>query len=87
MSGSTPWPRPGGSRKRAWRTTGENNLLELIAADPIFGMTKEDILRILEPANFVGRSGKQVEEFVSETVQPILDKYADDLGVQVEINV
>ncbi len=50
-------------------------------------MTKEDILRILEPANFVGRSGKQVEEFVSETVQPILDKYADDLGVQVEINV
>ncbi len=65
----------------------ENDLVDRIAGDPIFGMTKEDILRILEPANFVGRSGKQVEEFVSETVQPILDKYADDLGVQVEINV
>ena len=65
----------------------ENDLVDRIAGDPIFGMTREDILKVLEPANFVGRSGKQVEEFIQDTVRPILDRYADEPWVEVEINV
>ena len=44
----------------------ENNLVDLIAADPAFGMTKEEIEAILEPKNFVGRAPEQTEEFITE---------------------
>jgi adenylosuccinate lyase len=65
----------------------ENNLVDLIAADPAFGMTKDEITAILEPANFVGRAPQQTEEFLNETVKPILDANKDILGVKAEINV
>jgi adenylosuccinate lyase len=65
----------------------ENNLVDLIAADSAFGMTKEEITAILEPINFVGRAPQQTEEFLSEVVQPILDANKDILGVKAEINV
>jgi adenylosuccinate lyase len=65
----------------------ENNLVDLIAADPAFGMTKEEITSILEPANFVGRAPQQTEEFLTEVVQPILDANKDILGIKAEINV
>ena len=51
----------------------ENNLVDLIAADPAFGMTKEEIEAILEPKNFVGRAPEQTEEFITEVVKPVLD--------------
>lgn len=65
----------------------ENPLVDLIAADPAFGMTKEEIVAILEPRNFVGRAPQQTEEFLSEVVQPILDANKDVLGMTAEINV
>ena len=65
----------------------DNNLVDLIAADPAFGMTKEEILPILKPINFVGRAPKQTEEFLEEVVKPILDANKDILGVKAEINV
>ena len=65
----------------------ENDLVDRIAADPDFGMTKEEIVSILEPKNFVGRAPEQTREFLAEVVQPILDENKDILGVTAEINV
>ena len=66
---------------------GENNLVDLIANDPAFGMTKEQIEAILEPKNFVGRAPEQTQEFIEEVIQPILDANKDLLGLTAEINV
>ena len=65
----------------------ENNLVELIAADPAFGMSEEEIRALLKPINFVGRAPQQTEEFISEFVQPVLDANKDILGAVAEINV
>ncbi len=65
----------------------ENNLVDLIAADPAFGMTKKEIEAILEPKNFVGRAPEQTEEFITEVVKPVLDANKDILGMTAEINV
>ncbi len=65
----------------------DNNLVDLIAADPAFGMTKEEIEAILEPKNFVGRAPEQTEEFITEVVKPVLDANKDVLGMTAEINV
>ncbi len=65
----------------------ENNLVDLIAADASFGMTKEEITALLEPINFVGRAPQQTEEFLLDVVKPILDANQDILGVKAEINV
>lgn len=65
----------------------DNNLTELIANDPAFGMTKEEIDAVLKPENFVGRAPQQVEDFLSENVKPVIEANKDLLGVTVEINV
>ena len=64
-----------------------NDLLERIAGDPSFGMTMEQLQSIMKPENFVGRAPQQVEEFVEEVIQPILDANKELLGVKAEINV
>ena len=66
---------------------GKNDLVDRIAADPAFMTTKEEILAILKPANFVGRAPEQTADFLSEVIKPILDKEKDLLGIDVEINV
>ncbi len=65
----------------------ENNLLELIAVDPAFNMTLEDLQKTMEPSRYVGRSKEQVEKFLSQAVYPVLDKNKDLLGIKAEINV
>ncbi len=65
----------------------ENNLLELIAARPIFGKTLEDLLKVMDPANYVGRAPLQVEQFLKNDVQPVLEANHAELGVQAEIKV
>lgn len=65
----------------------ENNLAELIAADLDFGLTKDEILAIMKPENFVGRAKEQVEDFLADHVNPIIEKNKNLLGVKVEINV
>ena len=60
---------------------------ERIAADPAFGMAKEEIEALLEPKNFVGRAPQQTEEFLTEVIQPILDANQDILGLTAEITV
>ena len=65
----------------------ENNLVELIACDSAFGMTREEIEALLDPKNFVGRAPEQTAEFLAEQIHPILDANKDILGVKAEINV
>ncbi len=65
----------------------ENNLLELIAADPSFGMSLEDLKKSMEPSRYVGRSKEQVERFVETVVRPVLAQNEELLGVKAEINV
>ncbi len=65
----------------------DNNLLELIAADPAFNMTLEDLQKCMEPSRYVGRSREQVEAFLAKVVRPILDANKELLGMKAEINV
>ncbi|MBO5283061.1 MAG: adenylosuccinate lyase [Lachnospiraceae bacterium] len=65
----------------------DNNLLELIAADPAFNMSLEDLQKTMDPAKYVGRSKEQVEAFLGKVVNPILEANKDLLGVKAEINV
>lgn len=65
----------------------ENNLLDLIAADPSFNLTREELEKTMEPAKYVGRSKEQVEEFLAEVVNPILEAAKDDLGMTASITV
>lgn len=65
----------------------ENNLLELIAADPAFPMSLEELQASMDPAKYTGRSKLQVENFLTKVVQPILETNQDMLGIQAEINV
>jgi adenylosuccinate lyase len=65
----------------------DNNLLELIAADPAFNMTLAELQRSMDPAKYTGRAKEQVESFLKNTVQPILKDNHDLLGVTAEINV
>ena len=45
-----------------------NDLIDRIAADPAFGVTKEDLEKVLKPANYVGRAPRQTEEYLTENV-------------------
>lgn len=65
----------------------DNNLVDLIANDEAFGMTKSEIESLLKPENFVGRAPGQVNDFLNEYVEPVIEKNKDLLGVEVEINV
>ena len=65
----------------------DNNLVDLIAADPAFGLTKEQIEANLKPELYVGRAPRQVEVFLRDVVRPVLDAHKEELGVTAEINV
>ncbi len=64
----------------------DNNLCELILADPMFMITKEEMDAIMKPENFIGRCPQQVDEFIANCVNPVLEKngVSDD---KAEINV
>ncbi len=65
----------------------DNNLLELIVADPVFNVTLEELEKSMDPSKYTGRSKEQVEEFLAEAVAPVLEEYKESLGVRAEINV
>ena len=65
----------------------ENNLLELIAADPAFNMSLEDLQKTMDPAKYVGRSKEQVDAFLKNVIRPVLEENKELLGVKAEINV
>ena len=66
---------------------GENDLLERIAADEAFGVTLEELAGIVRPENYVGCAPQQTEEFITETVEPLLRNYAGVSEEKTEINV
>ncbi len=66
---------------------GENDLLSRIASDPLFGVTLEELNHIVRPEKYVGRAPKQTEEFLRDTVNPVLDRYREIPDAKVEISV
>ena len=65
----------------------ENNLLELIAADPAFNLNLEDLKKLMEPSRYTGRAKEQVEEFLADVIRPMLEENKELLGVKAEIHV
>ena len=65
----------------------ENNLLDLIAADPMFGTTKEKLEKTMDPAKYTGRASYQVTKYLGEVVRPMLGDYKDELGIKADIKV
>jgi adenylosuccinate lyase len=64
-----------------------NNLLDLIAADPLFNTSKEALQKVLKPENYVGRAPEQTTEFLNGVIKPILSAHESVLGRKAEINV
>ena len=73
--------------KRVKQEGLDNNLLELIADDPMFGVTLEELQAKLEPIKYVGRTREQVDEYLEDVIKPILDDNSDILGLTAQINV
>ena len=65
----------------------DNNLLELIAADESFGLSLEDLKASMDPSKYTGRAEIQVEKYLKDFVNPVLEANKDVLGVKAEINV
>ncbi|MGN0144586.1 MAG: adenylosuccinate lyase [Clostridium sp.] len=78
------------SMAAAQRVKGEgldNDLIDRIINDDSFGLTKEEILAVIDPAKFVGRAPSQVTEFIEEYVNPIIDENQEALKIKSEITV
>lgn len=65
----------------------DNNLLELIAADSAFNLSLEELQKTMDPAKYVGRAPVQVEAYLNNVVNPMLEANKEILGVTAEINV
>ena len=65
----------------------DNNLLELIATDPAFNLSLEELQKTMDPAKYVGRAPVQVDAYLKNVVNPVLEANKDILGVTAEINV
>ncbi|MCA1928142.1 MAG: adenylosuccinate lyase [Calditerrivibrio sp.] len=66
---------------------GENDLLDRLASDERIPLNEEEIRKIVNPEDFVGRAPEQVDEFISEEIDKILERYKDQIGFEVEIKV
>ncbi|MCB9203184.1 MAG: adenylosuccinate lyase [Flavobacteriales bacterium] len=64
-----------------------NDLIERIVADDNFPIDKEKLLQVLDSKNFIGFAPEQTEEFIKNEAQPILDKYQDLIGLEVDLKV
>ena len=64
-----------------------NDLMARILGDPAFGLTAEELEKLMDPAGFTGLAGRQTERFLAENVRPVLDQHRDELGAKIGINV
>ena len=65
-----------------------NNLIDLIAEDPLFGMSREELTAHLEPSRYIGRCPEQVDDFLRDCVAPVLERYSEALqGTAAELKV
>ena len=65
----------------------DNNLLELIAADPAFNLTLDELKETMDPSKYIGRASVQVDSYLKNVIRPLLEKNKDVLGMKAEINV
>ena len=65
----------------------ENNLLELIADEPMFNMSAEELKKKTDPMKYVGRAPEQVDAYLKNVIRPMLDENKDVLGMHADINV
>ncbi len=65
----------------------DNDLLERIAADPAFNLTLEDLKKTMDPSKYTGRSEVQVNAYLNNVINPLLEEHKDLLGMTAEINV
>ena len=65
----------------------DNDLLELIAADPAFNLSLEELKAAMEPSRYTGRAKEQVEAFLEKVVRPVIEEHKELLGVTAQINV
>lgn len=65
----------------------DNNLLELIAADPAFNLSEEELKKTMDPSRYTGRAAVQVDAFLKDSVSPLLEANKEVLGMSAEINV
>ena len=73
--------------KRVKEEGAANDLIDRIAEDPAFGMTKEQLNAIMEPANFIGCAALQTADYLAEVVKPLLEENREDLGLTADIHV
>lgn len=73
--------------KRVKEEGAANDLIDRIAADPAFPQSKEDIMKLMKPENFVGCAKEQTEDYLSEVIEPLLDKNKELIGMTADINV
>ena len=65
-----------------------NNLIDLIAEDHLFGMSREELVAHMEPSRYIGRCPQQVEDFIAECITPVLEAHSQALtGVHTELKV
>ncbi|AOT72932.1 adenylosuccinate lyase [Geosporobacter ferrireducens] len=65
----------------------ENDLFQRIIHDDMFQLTEEDMNQLLAPELFIGRAPAQVDEFIQNYIEPILDSHKELLGIQVDLKV
>ncbi len=65
----------------------DNNLLELIAEDPAFNLSLEELQKTMEPVRYVGRAREQVDAYLAQVIYPLLEKNKEHLGMKSEIKV
>lgn len=65
----------------------DNNLLELIAADPAFNLSPEELQKAMDPARYVGRAREQTEAYLAQVIRPLLEDHKELLGMKPEIKV
>ncbi|MCR5602335.1 MAG: adenylosuccinate lyase [Lachnospiraceae bacterium] len=73
--------------KNVKQNGGENNLLKLIADEPEFNMSLNELNKTMDPARYVGRAPQQVEAYLKNVIRPMLDENKDVLGMHADINV
>ena len=64
-----------------------NDLIERILADPAFKMSREELTAALKPENFIGRAPQQVDDFLTEYIDPILKAHQEELGLTAQLSV
>ena len=64
-----------------------NNMIDLLCADEEFGLSRDEIMALLKPENYTGRSANQVEEFIRDFIDPVIEKNRDSISEGAELKV